>query len=271
MHFPITIMSDYAAKILDSNVSGSVHSIYRKTVNLQFGSCLLSLQTTGSPLSPVSLITPLNQADMEALKFEAGQPVVAEQNSIVLSGPESSYSFSFADTRIITLELRHPFPQVQKALIAEALRRSRIRGFGNQELILSAARLRTANCAQYFRQGSYKMAAQELALLLGLGIGLTPSGDDFLCGVLAGLNFTGNHWHPFSRALQSTLRAHLSDTNDISRTFLSCALHSYFSYAVITLPQAASPEEILTAFEAIGHSSGIDTLCGIYYGISLFS
>ena len=287
MQFPIKIMSVYAKKVLETCTCGSVHSVYRKTANLQFGNHLLSLQTSGSPLSPLSLITELDQTGMASLKLEAGQPVTAKTDCLYLTAPPFC-SFPYIDAHTVDLALKVPVKPVQTSLIAEALARSSGCGFGNlfpsdrhpfftgsvpgnQELILSAARLRIDGCTRYFNKGAYEQAAQELSLLLGLGIGLTPSGDDFLCGVLAGLTLGGNPRHPFSHALQNILTGRLSDTNDISRAFLACALQSQYSHAVISLPQAASPKELLAGFEAIGHSSGVDTLCGIYYAISLFS
>ena len=115
----------------------------------------------------------------------------------------------------------------------------------------------------------YDKAAVTLAGMTGLGMGLTPSGDDFLCGVLAGLLFSGQWDHPFAQALRQTISRRLGDTNDISRTFLSCALSCHFSRPVKELPLAAGTTEILSSFGAIGHSSGFDTLCGIYYGYTL--
>lgn len=285
MQFPITIVPTYAIAVLKNHTCGSVHSIYNKTINLQFGNYLLSLQTAGSPLSPVSLITELCPGDMAGLRLEPGQTVTSEHHSITFT--TMKHSFTFADAHIVDLELTPPSTPIPKALIGEALFRSHAGGFGvlfaddsyessatavpgNQELVLSAARHRIDSCTQYFTRGAYEKAVQELVRLLGLGIGLTPSGDDFLCGVLAGLTLCGQICHPFSNALQAVVREHLYDTNDISRTFLTCALQSHFSYAVVSILHTASPDAILTNFEAIGHSSGIDTLCGIYYGLSLF-
>lgn len=120
------------------------------------------------------------------------------------------------------------------------------------------------------RLGDYPEAAVRLSRLLGLGIGLTPSGDDFLCGVLAGLHMAGNDSHPFTQRLRSELANRLSDTIDISAAFLSCALDQQFSLAVNRLYRLPTAEEILASFEEIGHSSGTDTLCGILWSLTHF-
>lgn len=287
MQYLIKTTSLYAKSVLQTSPCGKVHSIYRRTINLQFGDCLLSLQSNGSPLSPISLITELDQTGMAALMLEVGQPVASTAHCIYTISSKYPCSFSFMEAQIIDLKLRPPVQPLSHSLMAKALSLSPNFGFcslfsgkksalsapkpsSNQELVLSAAHLRIERCTHYFKAGAYELAAQELTLLLGLGIGLTPSGDDFLCGVLAGLTLGGHSRHPFSLALQNILSDHLSDTNDISRAFLICALQSQYSQAVISLPSASSPKDILDSFTSIGHSSGIDTLCGIYYAISIF-
>ena len=72
MQIMITDLSLYAKTILEQHSSWTVHSVYRKTINLQSGDLLLALQTAGSPLSPISLITDLSEAGMDALKAVPG-------------------------------------------------------------------------------------------------------------------------------------------------------------------------------------------------------
>ena len=65
--------------------------------------------------------------------------------------------------------------------------------------------------------------------------------------------------------LQKLLPDCLARTNDTSRTFLRCALDGYFSEAIQYLADCISEKEILQSFEAIGHSSGMDSLSGILF------
>ena len=86
MQIMITDLSLYAKTILEQhsswtvhsvyrNSSWTVHSVYRKTINLQSGDLLLALQTAGSPLSPISLITDLSEAGMDAQKAVPGMEI----------------------------------------------------------------------------------------------------------------------------------------------------------------------------------------------------
>lgn len=110
-------------------------------------------------------------------------------------------------------------------------------------------------------------AATELVHLIGLGIGLTPSGDDFLTGICAGLLLCHMEYSAFSDIIRRLIREHITDTNDISGAFLTCALDGQFSQSVNSLWQRPeqSSDEILKSFAKIGHSSGVDSLCGIFY------
>ena len=56
MFFHITKLSTYAMQILQNSTNGSVHSVYRNTVNVVVNDHLLALQTVNSPFSPISLI-----------------------------------------------------------------------------------------------------------------------------------------------------------------------------------------------------------------------
>ena len=58
-------------------------------------------------------------------------------------------------------------------------------------MMLVAAKKKIEQCTRLYRNKEYTETGIELARLIGLGIGLTPSGDDSLCGVLAGLILTG--------------------------------------------------------------------------------
>ena len=153
-------------------------------------------------------------------------------------------------------------------------------------------RKKIERCTGLYRDKKYTETGIELARLIGLGIGLTPSGDDFLCGVLAGLILTGQTESAFARSLHKAIAEHLNDTVDVSAAFLRCALKGQFSLAVNHLlvntgcespqdtshvkctpqiaPGIANVPAITENFLAIGHSSGTDTLCGILYALELF-
>lgn len=300
----ITAASTYVEQRLGPRSSGTVHSVYKKTVNIRTDEYLLALQAASSPLSPISMITDMDVISFEKLPVRPGQPVSITGGRVTISSPACAITFLYQPEELYDSRLISP-PSVFScsellSRIRQAITDSQAGIFrllfcdspGNGEtpmgcgsdgsqgvrmgcgsdgsqssdhLILDAARRHIFRCSNYLEQEMYGPAAENLAKLIGLGIGLTPSGDDFLCGALAGLILCGLGDHPFALSLCQEVRAHISDTNDISRAFLDCALTHHFSQAVNGLAGLPSAETVLNTFLAIGHSSGIDTLCGIAY------
>lgn len=71
MQLTILQASEYAFNILENTTTLSVHSVYRKAVNLKAGNQLLTLQPRGSVLSPISMITACTEGELAELPFAA--------------------------------------------------------------------------------------------------------------------------------------------------------------------------------------------------------
>lgn len=106
--------------------------------------------------------------------------------------------------------------------------------------------------------------------LIGLGPGLTPSGDDFLGGVLLALRQLGAS-HQAKRLAQAVLSRAEQGTNEISRAHLAAAaageglapLHAIL--LCLRMPDASDMRRCLSAVDAIGHTSGWDALAGVAF------
>ncbi len=279
MHTQILFTSKYTFDFLAGQPAGQVHSVYRKTVNILLDGHLFALQTCQSPLSPLSMITNISQNEMDSMEITAGNPVSVRGKTIWVR----KSSFSLSASSIVDLRLKAQLNDQELKLLSERIKAALFLvpkiGFAAmlqsspnnspKDLILSAAFKHISAAREFCRLGNWKSAAIELSSLIGLGSGLTPSGDDFLCGLIAGLSLSRCTTHPLFLAVTKTLSPRLSDTNDISRAFLLCALKGQFSLAVQSLTKLPAAAELLMPFLSIGHSSGIDTLCGIYWGLQL--
>lgn len=280
MNYKIKTSTIYIEQLLSQmkGTTSHLHSVYRKTINISAGDSLIALQTAGSPVSPISLITNLNEKEMSHLGICTGDIVHFSDESIEINGCNSCYRFSHSDPVIYDTHLTGtlPYPNVHRlaANIKSAVSSVDTGGFEilfnqktneNTSLMLLAAKDRISQSFSLYTTEKYSESSAELARLIGLGIGLTPSGDDFLCGVLAGLQLAGASSHPFTHSLREAIRLHLSDTVDVSAAFLRCALENQYSLAVNSLHDIPCAREIKDTFLKIGHSSGIDTLCGIWY------
>jgi len=114
--------------------------------------------------------------------------------------------------------------------------------------------------------------------LVGLGEGLTPSGDDFLVGLLAVLHVTGSlpcrAGSPIHAQFCQCVRL---GTSQLSGEFLRCALAGHFAEPLVMLARAlcvpdpdAWPAHAAT-LAAVGHSSGVDAMVGIALGCRLLA
>jgi len=139
-------------------------------------------------------------------------------------------------------------------------------------------------------------AAAQALRLVGLGPGLTPAGDDFLCG-LALAAWTRTRPEPrtqlragdpaslsaavvgawLDRLLAAIDGGSVPLTGDVSRSFLRQARSGRFSRALVDLARSFTPEATPRGeadFEAaldvlgrLGHSSGYDSATGFLFGL----
>lgn len=274
--------STFAKAKLSRCCTGQIHSVYRKTINILTDQGLLALQAAGSPLSPISLITELSGNELQLLPVSKGNLVYFHENLLEIAGAQDRCRFSYEKADIYNLEVSSSLSRAESEKLVcnleTVIKQNHSGGLDmifSQEpgselpLMFAAARDRIATASRLYTEGNHADSARELVRLLGLGIGLTPSGDDFLCGILAGILLSSQEHTLFSRTLKKEISLHLNDTIDISAAFLACALEGQFSLAVNSLHDIPSPAELLAAFSVIGHSSGMDTLCGVYFTLKL--
>ena len=115
--------------------------------------------------------------------------------------------------------------------------------------------------------------------MIGLGPGVTPAGDDFLIGFLAGLWSTaGKDQRQLSFVLSfgDRLMKIAKRTNLISRTYLYHAVQGQFSSSLSNLAEAIAlgSENIRGTSEAamrVGHSSGMDSVTGLLIGLCIWN
>ncbi|MGO8694046.1 MAG: DUF2877 domain-containing protein [Rectinemataceae bacterium] len=119
--------------------------------------------------------------------------------------------------------------------------------------------------------------------LAGRGGGLTPAGDDFLCGFMAASRCTegkraeSTRRGPIFPALCEAVEESIPSTGTISASLLRCAMRDYWSLPLVDLAAALAENEEAGALAALaelcglGHSSGADIATGFLYGLRLFA
>jgi hypothetical protein len=270
-----------------------IHSVFPHAVNLQpFAGgnliTILSRPSAGHPQS-ISLATTEDFIGLGLLAQSSGR---CDPSGIVLDRPNAHplrISFALAiRARLLPLPALRQLDasweaavtmlaalQVQAGTdlrISTLLDRDPAQGLLGQRLAAAALALGGS-----VRAGALDPARGAVTGLVGLGRGLTPSGDDFLCGFM-----TAAHCRcpgdcdagPFLRGLQQVVLDHLPATNAISATLLRCAVEGKACAALAELAQALQGgrelRSALVGLCAFGHSSGMDIATGFLYGLSVW-
>jgi hypothetical protein len=125
---------------------------------------------------------------------------------------------------------------------------------------------------------NFKLALEKAENLLGLGTGLTPSGDDFIGGLFFTFHFLGNVFHGQMSFNQSALEGFLTrsrkKTNLISFTLMQdmslghglAPLHEILNSILTNQPN----DRIVTSaleLAKVGNSTGWDILTGVLAGL----
>lgn len=122
-----------------------------------------------------------------------------------------------------------------------------------------------------FQAGDLQDTLVLLVDLLGVGAGLTPSGDDFVSGILLSLNRWKDVLMPdgnLSSLNERIIPSAYQKTNTLSANLIECAtlgmaderLMTAIDYLMCGIPQAV---ECLDPFMDWGHSSGVDVFAGM--------
>ena len=207
-----------------------------------------------------SLAIQLNEArrwkcDLPALKFNPTNPAVSAAWSLVWNALNKRQRLMGSE--IAAEDLFHLSTLGQAGMLHRVGKA--IRG------LLNAAR-------------QYELTdASAVHSLIGLGPGLTPSGDDILVGYMAGLWCTvdgSSERAQFISSLGKTIIELSDKTNDISRTYLYHAVRGQVSSRLANLAEAicrgAEPERLHVTAEtalSVGHTSGMDTVYGLLSGL----
>jgi hypothetical protein len=107
----------------------------------------------------------------------------------------------------------------------------------------------------------------EVADLVGAGDGLTPYGDDVLCGWLAVHRASGRA----TAEVDAAVRDRLHRTTSLSAALLDCAMHGEVipEFAAYVAALGTADEASATAtLRAVGHSSGAGLLQGAQWALA---
>jgi hypothetical protein len=139
--------------------------------------------------------------------------------------------------------------------------------------VLNMLEKRTLLLLNELLNGRISSALPHAVSLIGLGPGLTPTGDDFLTGLFTIFNMKNSPFYPYRLFCEDVLKKAKTLTNDISYMTLKKAAFGKVRESIISLLNSLLVEDdeyiilSLNKLLNIGSSSGTDIAYGIVFGM----
>ena len=245
-----------------------VHSVFHHACNLTTpDNQLVTLLTQDTPLAPGAVR--MACADLR-LRFSTGETLRRQTDG----------TFAAADCRLTLTNIPCQSTRVPHDAVFPENLLAQLRVFlpviapeygiwnilhSSNERMLQAVRQLAA-----WLDDDAQAPGDALKTLIGAGAGLTPSGDDFLLGMLFALKATR---HRRIDDLATAITALLDRTTTISRAMLyyGCREHFGEQLLALTTPGNISLNHRLLRVAEYGHSSGHDMLTGLFFTLRALS
>lgn len=280
----------------DGDFDASVHSVFKSALNLRLNgeNELITLIVSGEGDLPQGMRVELHE-DFSFEKIEVGESAVCRDGILHFKNSSLTVQLSGArrwkcDLPALEFDITDPAVSAAWRFVWGALNnRQRLKEseivaedlFGFDVSARAGLSRRVGEAMRDLLNATRQLeltANSALNSLIGLGPGLTPTGDDLLVGYMAGLWCTirgRSERVQFITSLGETISRLSQNTNDISRTYLTHAVRGQVSSRLANLAEAisrgANPEQLLEIAEAamkIGHTSGMETVTGLLVGLT---
>lgn len=238
---------------------GAVHSVFQNSCNIQAADGpLITVHRFSFGMLPRSLFVP----ELDTWGLTPGDPVQADGEEVRLGRLRLSWAgrVETVSTAVPRLEKRpEHWPRAWQMLTQ---RQRQMEDTAVTRLLYHRLREALSNLWTALKQNEMEWIQSACGACVGLGQGLTPSGDDMLLGTMAALHMYAPELAP---RLAQGIRPFLGRTNDISRSYLELVLDGYAATPVIRAAGSlvgggTGAVELLLN---VGHSSGCDILEGI--------
>lgn len=244
---------------------GEVHSVFEHSANiaLEGENRLLNLNSFSYITLPGSLY-------VEGLRTEylkQGDEVVWDGKILSVVSGKRLYFEPAPDCKGISTELtaceKRDFELEPYRVLLKERRREAAAGSDMEKCIYDRLESCIENLFAGLKQSDIPFLEAAVKGCVGLGMGLTPSGDDMLCGILAVLAC-------YDRAAYGlvceAVKKVWSRTNDISRSYLSWACAGFGSDLAVKTARAmgsSHERDCVRLLLRVGHTSGADILTGM--------
>ena len=266
--FQALLMGSRFASACSEGTGGRVHSVFDRAVNIEIVErgadvSLLTLLSADSDVSPTSLVTSM-RGDSWGNYCKKGDNVIFIKDVVYLGSAPA-------------------IGGVSSAAVWKSARNEEIGGLpklAREEISARSKRVKLYLKENRIIMNEFKVESLDhldVTSFLGWGMGLTPSGDDFLAGLLSATYFAqivyGRKCDMLSAIVDTVLQNMAAKTNQISRHFLRYAAEGLWGRATERFMLAFYGNDDIALDNAIqekasfGATSGIDEIQGIMFGL----
>ena len=272
-------------RLTATQFAATVHSVFDHAANLRLphDGQLYTVATAGIDNAPATLV--VDTPTVRTLCLKVGDTVTSHRARLLFPGGRAVDLRSTAAWRPHLPPL--PIPESSRTWLTDFIGREGISG-GAKHNVAQDDSWESAVAAQVaaqldaliggLRAGDVSTVSEHAARLVGLGPGLTPTGDDVLLGVLLVAAMPQSTLAPARRHLARAVDACVAQTTDVSRAALTQAARGRTRQRVIGLLDAMASGETAAVLDrhgrlvtAIGHTSGTDILVGLSAAMTLES
>lgn len=265
-HFPR--ISGYAKSMTGQFRMGQIHSVFTGGMNIEFRDRLLYLTSASESLTGFGLCLTKEVTGELLAVSRPGDIAVIQKEKLIIYTKAGIFCVDLGLLPEADLKLGHSC-LAQKDIGSSVLFRQLQRIPFREKSGLDRNRQSIRHLAD-LSEGNTPRLEAAAAYMLGRGPGVTPSGDDILCGyTLARMWYKReDDWVPVSDALN------WDKTTKISAAYYKALRSGYVSEDWINLCRqdakttVSALETSIARILCIGHTSGADTLMGFVMGIN---
>jgi len=259
--------------------TGQVHSVFDRVVNIVLDheampDSFLSIGNFSVQVTPAMLVTDW-PVSWHQLELKAGDRVCLHKSylwigNIRIHAEKACLWHPMTNEQIMGIEVCcDDILAKRKKQLSEDLQNYKAQL--ERELPVAERLLQKAVYDMEHWLSNEKATAFDAGHLIGLGRGLTPAGDDILCGALYGMYFSeilGRGQTEKRKKLREDIKGSLHKTNDISRHFLRYAVEGIWGrkeeefLLAFYSQQSSEYREKAKCILETGASSGTDQMTG---------
>lgn len=238
--------------------AGTLLHYSRRAINLDFGSRVVTLLNRDGILTPSSIILDVDALERIEEAFIDGDNLTSSRFSVIIENPVDLklHIHGGADIAFVERILRSHLRQKERSIMNALL------SILGEEIAPPTSWLEAVVLRDQVRSLNENSVIGLASKLLGRGFGLTPSGDDFILGMISIMDLFGKD--------ASALRGLVAQYKNVfARTVLADALDGYYPRPLLSmlnsLASNTDADYSAVSLLGMGHTSGHDVLAGMYY------